>query len=198
MTTIPEETAVEISESESGRVSPTVYESDQIMIEDNLESDAGESIYGGETETEADAEDLDEDIEEVDKTDVLSTTDTEVMIEKDVYVEDAEHIPVKYYKNVIVIKPENRKSSNILTNFEICEIISIRSQQISKDDKTLIEKGILDDPISIAKKELMERKCPLVLRRKIGEIYDDKKNILNEYYEFWDVNKMTFPRHYDV
>jgi len=170
--------------------------------EDNIEEDwapqqeeqgiIADTDQGEEEDNEEDNEDIDTELEEVKKdNDELIITDIpDIDIE-----EENNQAMAKYHKVIIVLK--NRKSSNILTKFEQCEIISIRAQQIANNDIALIDKGLLDDPIDIAKKELMLRKCPLILRRKMGEIFNKEKKEFIEYYEYWDVNQMTFPIYYE-
>jgi len=92
--------------------------------------------------------------------------------------------------DVIVIKPEDRRTSHVLSKFEITSIISTRATQIAKYNNPMIAIGNLDDPAKIARAELEQRKVPLVLRRQVGEVKAGKKVI--KYFELWNPNEMTF------
>lgn len=94
-------------------------------------------------------------------------------------------------KNVIIIKPENRKTSNILQDYELTEAIIIRSAQIEKRQQALTDVEGLDDAEKMAEKEIDDGKCPLILRRKVGEVTKD--GVLHEYYEDWNINEMAKP-----
>jgi DNA-directed RNA polymerase subunit K/omega len=106
--------------------------------------------------------------------------------------DEFEYFPdsIDHSTDVIVISPENRRTSNRLSKYEMTEIVSIRAQQIAEYNNPMIDIGILDDPIEIAKKELMMRKCPLMLRRVVGEKEVD--GLIHQFCEDWDPNTMTF------
>ena len=149
--------------------------SDDEYISENGDYDSEYKIneykVGGEIIPEEPVDILDADV--IVETDAEPEPDEDEEEEEEDDVEIVEEInevprtPVKFHKTIIIVKPENRKSSNIMNRFEMCDVISIRAQQISKDNKYMIDVTDLDDPIRIAKRELMQRKCPLVLRRKM-------------------------------
>lgn len=101
---------------------------------------------------------------------------------------DAEGAPEesKLYADIYVLPKEEYKTSNVLSAFEMTEIINIRSAQIAKTNICMVGMGNLDNAIEIAKRELMERKCPLVLQRLCGVV--DEKLV----YEYWNPNEMVF------
>jgi DNA-directed RNA polymerase subunit K/omega len=106
-----------------------------------------------------------------------------------------------YIKEVIVVKPENRITSDKLSKYEITEMISIRAMQIAQYNNCLVDIGGLTDPIDMAKREIMMRMCPLILRRDMGTRVDasDPKNPKEiTYQEWWSPNEMQFPVAYDV
>lgn len=95
------------------------------------------------------------------------------------------------FKKEVVIAPEKRRTSEVLTLFEMTEITSIRGQQISQNPLTLLKDiGDLSDPVDIAKREIDQGVCPLVLRRVIGTMASSD-GVITEYVEYWDVNKMA-------
>jgi DNA-directed RNA polymerase subunit K/omega len=110
-------------------------------------------------------------------------------------VEDKDDFEVNtstaYNKEVIIIAPDKRKFSNILSKYEMTEIISIRSTQIAHFNNCMVDAPGLSDPILMAKRELMMRKCPLVLSRFAGEL-PDQNGKKYSYYEYWYPNEMQF------
>lgn len=78
-----------------------------------------------------------------------------------------------------IIKNEDRITSNILTKYELIELISTRAKQISNGCHIFTNVNGLTDPIEMAKKEIADNKCPLSLMRNIG---------LNKY-------ELIFPNH---
>ncbi|SIP85868.1 RNA polymerase Rpb6 [Pacmanvirus A23] len=101
-----------------------------------------------------------------------------------------------FNKEIIVVKPENRLTSHVMSKFEQTEITSIRAVQISQFNNCLVDITGLDDPILMAKRELMMRKCPLIIRRKVGELKNPKTGKVEEYYEYWSPNEMQFSVEY--
>lgn len=83
-------------------------------------------------------------------------------------------------KELFFLRPEQRITSEMITKFEICRIISIRSKQIEKDNVVFTDVTGLTDPIKMAEKEIYDRKCPLSIIRKLNENVAEK----------WDVNEM--------
>lgn len=98
---------------------------------------------------------------------------------------------INLFKKEVVIAPEKRRTSNIMSLTEMTEAVSIRAEQISKNPITLL-KDIedLSDPIDIAKREIDHKLCPLILRRVIGTTIDPF-GVITEHIEYWDVNKMA-------
>ena len=76
-----------------------------------------------------------------------------------------------------------RRTSDIITKYEYTEVISVRAKQIEKGSKIFIDIKNLSNPISIAKRELEEKKCPLSIRRMLT--YDSA--------EIWTANELIIP-----
>jgi hypothetical protein len=93
-------------------------------------------------------------------------------------------------REIIIIKPENRRTSNIMNLFEMTEYVSIRAVQIAKYNNCMVDTTGLSDTVLMAKRELMMRRCPLTLRRCVGT-YGEKT-----YFEHWDPAEMTFSTSY--
>lgn len=86
-------------------------------------------------------------------------------------------------KNIIIIDNDKRKSLPILTKYEITRIISIRSSQIENGAEACIKVEVdskNNNPINIAKIELLMGESPLILRRKI----------YSNYYEEWKIKEL--------
>jgi len=71
-------------------------------------------------------------------------------------------------------KNTQRRTIPFLTKYEKARIIGKRAMQISIGSPPLVEIGDLESPIDIAKKELMERKIPFIIRRPLPDgSYED-------------------------
>jgi DNA-directed RNA polymerases I, II, and III subunit RPABC2 len=74
----------------------------------------------------------------------------------------------------MIDKNKQRRTIPFLTKYEKARIIGKRAMQISKGSPPLVEIGDLESPIDIAKKELMERKIPFIIRRPLPDgSYED-------------------------
>lgn len=99
--------------------------------------------------------------------------------------EKYEYNPV-VVSEIVIMDPENRVTSEVLTRFEYTEILSIRSKQIENGGMCYTDVSNISDPIEMAKKELHDKKCPLDLMR----------GITDKIYEKWHVNEMGIPNEY--
>ena len=74
----------------------------------------------------------------------------------------------------MIDKNIQRRTIPFLTKYEKARIIGKRAMQISKGSPPLVEIGNLESPIDIARKELMERKIPFIIRRPLPDgSYED-------------------------
>ena len=84
-----------------------------------------------------------------------------------------------------VVPPNERRTSNIMSLYEYTEVVSVRASHLNEDPSTPVftdTKGCYD-VISIAKKEIAERRCPFIIQRKVSETK----------VEHWAVNEMELP-----
>jgi len=81
-----------------------------------------------------------------------------------------------------VVKPEDRKTANIISLFEYAEVLASRSKQIESGSDYFIELNGQITPFEIAKEEILQKKCPLAIKR----CYGDKC-------EIWGVNELIIP-----
>lgn len=79
------------------------------------------------------------------------------------------------------IPDTERRTYNRMTKYEKTSLISVRAQQLASGLKPMIDdlEG-LRSPVDIAKKELKERKIPLVIRR----------NVRGGKFEIWKVDEL--------
>lgn len=90
----------------------------------------------------------------------------------------------KIRTEIVYRLPEDRQTSEVMTKFELCEILSIRAKQIEKKStKIFTDAGELTDPIEIAKKEVMDKRCPFSIVRMLTDKVAEK----------WQVNEMAIP-----
>lgn len=79
---------------------------------------------------------------------------------------------------------EKRFTSPIMTKFERAKILGVRAQQISMSAPIMVEYGDETDPLEIAKKELREKKTPLIVLRRLPDNTYEKwpiKDLINFY-----------------
>jgi hypothetical protein len=162
-----------------------------------MSDDEYEEVSGGEEE-----EELDELDDQVDNLSVADKDDEDKDDKEDSVEGEYELLnePTKKqtHRKIIVIDPDKRKTSNYITKAEMTELTSIRATQISSRVNAMVDIGNLNDPIKIAQLEFNLRRCPLILRRTVKEVYDKNTNTLITYVEDFDVNEMKRPFTYDI
>jgi DNA-directed RNA polymerase subunit K/omega len=100
--------------------------------------------------------------------------------------EDEIKVP-KNFRTVHVIPPEKRRTSNVMTEFEMTRAIAIRAKRINDTGNAYVVPKF-DDAIAIAKQEFLERKNPLILIRQIS-----LGNTSDVWIEKWKVREMVYP-----
>ena len=94
-------------------------------------------------------------------------------------------------KTIKVVARDKRKTSDTISLFELTAIVGIRAQDISKGGDIIfceIGEGHDMSAIDIAIKEIVEKKCPLSIERKVK---NDTDGIV---VEIWDVNELMIPQ----
>ena len=74
-------------------------------------------------------------------------------------------------------------TSPLMTKFEYTSLIGIRAMQISMNAPVIVDTENMIDPIKIAKKEIQEKKVPLIIKRKLP----------NGTFENWNIRDMIIP-----
>ncbi len=87
---------------------------------------------------------------------------------------------------IIVVTGNDRVTSSIMTLEEVTRVVGTRAEQIENGASPFVDITFLNDAVKMAQKELYERKCPLMIRRKLSEMI----------VESWQVNEMELPPRY--
>lgn len=148
-----------------------------------LDNDDNNNDYINDNDEDEDPDEVDDDYDKLD-----NEFEDEEIDEDYNYNEDNIH----YIDNELdndskiqyIIKSDDRITSNILTIYEITELIGIRATQISQGSPIFTDIKNISNPIKMAEKELIDNRCPLYVKRYIGL---DK-------YELWDPNTMIKPK----
>lgn len=127
---------------------------------------------------------LDYSLEDVDDNEIVEEIDYVETQQEDLskVKERYEYKPV-ISREIVIMHPDNRKTSEIMTMYEYTNIISQRAEQVNNGGICFTETEGVSDPIEMARKELHDKKCPLDVLRHITE------NI----YEKWSANELTIP-----
>lgn len=165
-----------------------IIKDEKIKVKDDVKDDKlNESDDDEKKDDKLDDSDISSDDEKV----------TPNKIEINDIVDEAEEFSSYTYKEpirgdyeIIVISRENRITSDLMSKEEMTEAVSERIKQLEKESIAFVDTSDLTDPVSIAKREISQRKCPLVLRRCIGYKLNKETGKQTYYYEYWDVNEM--------
>ena len=126
--------------------------------------------------------DLDQELDQVDQDD-YDSEDSDSEGENYEYEEKEEEY-TEAETIELIVADEDRITSDVLSKYEIIDLINIRATQISKGVRALTDVTGLRDPISMAKKEIFDNQCPLLVKRHIG----------NNKFEIWNPNEMSKPK----
>lgn len=91
-------------------------------------------------------------------------------------------------RKIFVVPADERITSNRMTLAEVTRAIAIRAKQISTHPYVYTDVGPLSDVIAIARKELLDRRSPLKLERRMGRTPAGESII-----EIWHVREMSYP-----
>lgn len=119
-------------------------------------------------------------------------------IERERDIDDHPHEIVSSKNITVIVVPDiERKTQDFMSLMEFTAVLGIRAQQIDNGDTYFTQIENLTDAISIAKKELLEGSCPLIIERVIS----DKKpswysgtGIVFSVVEHWRVSELTLPQ----
>jgi DNA-directed RNA polymerase subunit K/omega len=83
-----------------------------------------------------------------------------------------------------IIPPELRKCNEVMSRANLTRLIEERAKQIENGHEYFCDAKNLSDPIDIAKQEIIQKKCPLTIVKKI---YGGRM------VELWPANEMIMP-----
>jgi DNA-directed RNA polymerase subunit K/omega len=148
------------------------------------EEDAGGSAGSAASESESDEESIDSDEEAAERAEREPRETDEVGETQRALQQKTKVDPILRMSNaprrIIVVPDEERVTSNWVCKSEAAYLIAMRAEQIANFSTNYVEND-LKDPMLIAFKEFLERRCPLTLRRVVatgsrGELYVEKWN----------------------
>lgn len=134
------------------------------------------------------------DAEPVGDVDVISEAPDDTASDAD--DEDEEYVdvprlpPTEYSVVINVVPKDQRKTSRVLSKFELTEILNIRITQIGLYNNCMVNTDGAPTAREQALRELASRKVPLILRRLVGERLNEKTGKLDRYVELWSPNDM--------
>ena len=110
-----------------------------------------------------------------------SDPDVEVVRTKGQYVDNGVTVLFREVDSKGRLVADPREMHDHLTDFERARIIGARAQQLANGGTPLVDCTGLTDAMDIARKELIERKIPFLIRRKHTETL----------HEAWNVNELV-------
>lgn len=91
--------------------------------------------------------------------------------------------------NYIIVKPQDRITSHIMSIFEYTMVLETRAEQIARYGNSMVDTP--GEPRALAQAELNERKCPLCIERPVGiQVID---GVQYDIVEQWSPNDMDYP-----
>jgi DNA-directed RNA polymerase subunit K/omega len=90
---------------------------------------------------------------------------------------------IESHRNILIVPPDHRKTSEVMTEYEYAEVISHRAKHIENGGPVYVDIGNETDPIKMAEMEILQKKCPLSIRRVHNNLIA----------EIWDWNSMVLP-----
>ena len=164
-------------------------DSDNEDATDNLDEDDQDDQSRDATDNlDEDAKDATDDQDDQSK-DATDNLDDKIQMPALEMVSDAlkeryEYKPI-LRSEIVYVRPEDRITSEVMTIFEYCEVVSVRAKQIENGGVVFTDIGDLTDPLEIARLEVANKRCPIDIVRMITDIVAER----------WHVNEMAIPHH---
>jgi DNA-directed RNA polymerase subunit K/omega len=99
------------------------------------------------------------------------------------HVFNPEDYVIESHKQIMIVPPDHRKTSEIMTEYEYTEVTSHRAKQIENGSPVYADVGEETNPIRMSEIEIRAKKCPLAVRRLHNALVG----------EIWHVNEMSIP-----
>jgi DNA-directed RNA polymerase I, II, and III subunit RPABC2 len=90
---------------------------------------------------------------------------------------------IESHRNILIVPSDHRKTSEVMTEYEYTEVVSHRAKHIENGGPVYVDIGNETDPIVMAEMEILQKKCPLSIRRVHNNLVA----------EIWAVNECTLP-----
>lgn len=150
----------------------------------NEESDEESDEKSEELDAEVDDAEVDDDEPDIDEPDIDESANTNSAIVESILYDSDLKKSDDLLNHRIIVDPDRRITSNVITQLEIARAIAIRAANIDArgHDNAFVDTKGCDSAGEIAKKEFYSRRSPLKLMRHVGN---------NEWEEFL-VREMTF------
>lgn len=111
------------------------------------------------------------------------------------HISNPRHATIEPSKEIIIIPPKHRITSEFMTIFEYARVLGERSKQIQNGSPIFVDLSILkvDNKLIISEKEIahleiIQRKCPLIIQRMYNDVYGEE----------WPVNEMELPQNLNM
>jgi hypothetical protein len=183
-----------MSDSEGDDFQDDHDEVTEITADDVMSSEDEE-----ENEEENDEEENDEEENEDEENDISATAAATSVKQQRNFMYSGAAPELQECEENIIISPDDRRTSNILSRVEFTELLSLSIERIAREG---IRGSLLDEmppgatsAREIAIAEINARRSPYKLIRIIGT-ETDAHGITKKYVEQWSPNDMTYPRTY--
>lgn len=90
------------------------------------------------------------------------------------------------------VRDELRRTTNQMTISTAAALIAIRTRQIGQFGNSIIDSTPYATNEDVARAELLEGKCPLILKKCVGK--REKADCWEYYYEYFNPSEMILPR----
>ena len=138
----------------------SLKDEDFIISDNEIEEDME---YEEDVEHEEDEEEEEEDEEEVEN--IEESDDEDELINNNL--------------ELLVVKPENHISSNIMTSYEFARVLGDRARHIENGAPPYIDTKNMTSSIEIAYNEILQKKNPMTIIRKIGNNKVEWRNVID-------------------
>ena len=122
----------------------------------DIETEVDEEVDDAEVDEEVEDAEVDEEVED---TEVEDTDDEDELV-----ISESND----YIKITKITAPKASVTSQIMTYEEFVAVVGWRASMIERGSRVMIPTDGMDDVREIAKQEILEKKCPLVIYRRVG------------------------------
>ena len=150
-----------------------IDEDDDISVAIHDDASSVVSIVDIDEDEDEDEDDIHDDVHDDDLDDINEPVEPEISDEKIIQ----EHV------DLYVVPTDKRTTSDVMSLYDWTNVTSTRATHIASGGPYFVDPGEDVTPIRIAEKEVREGKCPMTIRKELG----------NNIIEIWDVNELLVP-----